>query len=643
MRPISWMALLGAAAAGLGASPAMAQSIESTQNEDVIVVTAARRAQPIEDVLASVEVIGQDRLETFAGSSVTEALRYAAGVDARSSGANSTVTIRGVIPGAGAGVQILYDGLPRPAKYGIGNLNLFGLEDVQQVEIIRGPMSALYGANAIGGVVNVITVDPGDGPGLSLRATAGAMPSGGDRATGIVGASWQGRLGDVGHRISLETRQAEGFRFNGAVVAEDLTGIDQTALAYTGLWSPTDAHQVRWSLEGFSQDDRRASLLAAAPPGRPTATRYEAFEREDRIFGALQYQGEVGPGVLSADLSLSQSEGETNRSFPTIETTDYSQSLAQARYFVEAGQHGLTFGAGAQRDEIDVSINSVTAEQDNLFAYVQDEWRFAPGWQVVAGVRVDDFDAFGAQTSPRVTLGWTGDGPYARVGYGQAFRAPTVLEQFSSFTRGRFIILGTPTLQPESSKSYEAAFGWRGDGFSFEAVIHDTLIDDLIETFQPGGTIGGLITTRYRNRAEADLRGVELSGRWAPTAWFGLSGSYDYLEAEDAQTGVRLNGRATHTFRAVADFEVGDWSGTLRARHLEDLWGPDPAIRGSAPFGSEFTVVDVQGSYRVREDLQISVGIDNLFDATTPVKYSTVGAIEDPPGTFAYVTLRWTR
>ncbi len=136
-----------------------------------VVVTATSREQPIQDVQATVEVIGADALRGFAGTTVTEALQYASGVDARPNGTNTFVAIRGFIANAGNPVLVLVDGLRRTAKYGTTNLNMIQLEDIDRVEIVRGPMSALYGADAAGGVINVITKAPrpGDAFGGSAR------------------------------------------------------------------------------------------------------------------------------------------------------------------------------------------------------------------------------------------------------------------------------------------------------------------------------------------------------------------------------------------------------------------------------------------------------------------------------------------
>jgi outer membrane cobalamin receptor len=168
--PLPCGAVVGLCLTGLFSTAAQAQSRYAGEAAALppVVVTATSRTQPVADVQAAVQVISQRELQSYPGTSLTEALQLAVGVDARANGANSTLAIRGIITNAGSPVLVLVDGLRRTAKYGGVNLNLIALEDVERIEIVRGPMSALYGADATGGVINVVTksvakAEPGSG------------------------------------------------------------------------------------------------------------------------------------------------------------------------------------------------------------------------------------------------------------------------------------------------------------------------------------------------------------------------------------------------------------------------------------------------------------------------------------------------
>jgi len=632
--------LTGAVLITLGAptiQPMLAQETDETANRmDTVVVTAGRREQSIADVQASIDVITSNEIERYTGASVTEVLRQSVGVDARTSGANSTVALRGQIPNAGSAVLFLFDGLPRTGKFGVPNLNNFPVEDVEQVEIIRGPMSALYGANASGGVINVITKPAGEGAPLSLRVLGGmsASDEGEGRETFAVGASSNFKTGEVGHRVSLDWRTSEPFRFDDTVGVDDLTGIDHLSLTYSGQTQTGETGRLHWTLEGYTQDDR-------SDDSTRTGTAFERFEQEDRYFGALTYDVDLGPGSLTLEGSHGFSDGKVNRSFPgPDEVTEFTQSLFQGRYNIDLGDHHFLFGAGAQRDEIDVSILTEVGEETNLFAFAQNDWDISEHIRLIAGLRVDDFDAFGTQVVPRLSIGSRGDGLTWRVGYGEAFRAPSVIEQFARFNRGRFLIVGVPDIDPEESKTWEAALGWRGAKGRVELVYHDTEVTNLIQASPNGQVENGLLVFAYQNIQEADISGVELSGSYDLGSGITFDGSYEYLDATDG-SGARLNGRAENTFKASVTLQRDRWDLTIRGRHIGDLWGIDPADRVRPAFSSDYTVADMQIGYQLNEATVLSVGVENMFDELTPLNWSSTGAIEDPAGRYAYVSLRY--
>ena len=627
----------GSALAALLAAPARADA-PAEPDGGVIVVTATRRAQPIEDVQATVSVVGREVIDTFQGASITEALRMVPGVDARTSGANMTLTIRGFIPNAGTNVLLLFDGLPRTGKYGITNLNNFSPEDVERVEVVRGPMSALYGANAAGGVVNVITRVPGEGPRFAGLATLGSTGSG-ERQSLTASGSANFVTGPVGHRASVWLRRADGFRFQPGSLNEDLSGIDRLSLAWSSAFR-SDGHELRGTVQHLRQRDEREAGRVNRPPLAPTL--YTAFEREDLTHGSLQYRGAVGPGELAVDAALSHSDGSTNRSFPgPTETTLYDQYLVQARYALDLGRHSLIAGVGWEEDRLDISINSQKASRTILHGFVQDEWTPLDELRIVLGGRIDDFTLFGTVFNPRASIGWRApSGWFARAGYGEAFRAPTALENYAGFVRGRFLIRGNEALAPEKTRTIEAAAGWSSPEARIELVFHDNRVRNLIEVVPTGESSGGLLVSEYRNRGRARIRGLEAQAALKPAAWLSADLAAEWLEAVDGGTEDRLNGRYEYAVRAQLAATRGAFRGLVRTRSLFNLWGPDPAIRGSRPLSTDYLVTDLVAEWQAMPWLRLALGIDNLFDELTPVNFSTVGAIEDPPGRYVWATIR---
>jgi outer membrane receptor for ferrienterochelin and colicins len=632
----------------VAATPVLAQTAAATAADpdasalEPVVVTATTREQPIQDVQASVQVIGPKALQGFAGTSLTEALQLATGVDARPNGTSTFLAIRGFIANAGNPVLVLVDGLRRTAKYGTTNLNLIQVEDVERIELVRGPMSALYGADATGGVINVITRTPrpGEAFGGSVRLLYGATDDG-QRDTVITGATLTGGSERTGHRLSVEKRSRGLFRYPGTPAwTADLADIDEAFVTYNGVLALAPEHRLAWTLEYADQDD-----TAPARTTRPPVTSFTGFERERRVFGALRYAGVVGPGLLSVDAARGRSDASTTRSFPTIETTDYDQSQVQARYVFDVGAHTITTGAGVIRDELDVSIVPTVAKTTNRFVLIQDQWRFAKDWGLLAGLRHDDFTTFGGATTPRISVAWSPGPLQLRIGYGEGFRAPSSLEQYARFVRGRFLIVGNPTIQPETNKAWEVGAAWRTANLSAEWVLFRSDVENLIQTVntpaRPGDPAGVTTRSSYTNIGQALLKGSELSGSWRMAGPWSALGGWDWLDATDAATGARLTQRARHTVRAGLRWESGDWRVDLRGRYLRDYWASvqvTPPAPTPPPTSSNFGTADVKVTWAIDRSWTAAVGIDNLFDRRQPANYSATGSVQDPPGRFLYVS-----
>lgn len=614
--------------------------------EATVMVTASTRPQEVRDVQASAQVVTDSELKAFAGNNITEGLKLVAGVDARSSGSNSSVSIRGFSASGGTSVLLLADGLRRTAKYGSTNLNLFDLEDVDRIEVIRGPMSALYGADATGGVVNVISrpIRHGGAPTGAVRFQVGGM-SDGQRATYLEGGSLEFTTAAVGNRITVEQRNRDLFRFSGAALTADLNRIDETFVGYQGDLALPNFRTLRWSLEAVNQNDTGPGLLAAAPPARPAAEAYEVREREQRYFGAAHYAGAAGGGALQVDAAYGHSTGETTRSYPTIERTTFGQTQVQGRYYRAARGHALVAGVGVVHDGITISnFLSTSPVRTNTSVLAQDEWRLGAHWNVLAGLRGDHFTDFGSVATPRGSLLFKA-GPWSvRAGYGQAYRAPSVTEQYSSFLRGRFLILGNPDLRPEVNHTWEGSAAYRSARVQTEVVYFDSRVENLIQSVTQARAAGDpasvSLRSLYSNVASARLRGVELTSTWVAARCLALTGAWDYLDARDRATDARLTGRARSNAKGGVRLQCGRWRLDLRGRQYVDFYAADPNTRTGPAFNTDYGTADMSLEFRVTPMVSLSGGVDNLAGRRQPVNFSSTGAILEPPYRYLHVGAR---
>jgi outer membrane receptor for ferrienterochelin and colicins len=600
-----------------------------------VVITATTYEQPVQDVLASVQVIGSRDLEATTGGTLGEALKQAVGVDTRGSGNNSTASMRGM---GSKGTLILYDGLRRTQKYGSSDINLYGTEDVERLEIVRGPMSALYGADASGGVINVITRMPKFGSGIHGGAS---ITYGEARKEQRETTLWKAGLEYGGemttHRLSIEQRDRGSFREDPGSYAVNIPKTDEQYLAYHGGLRIAPGHQLRLTYEHVDQDNRGDSQLASTP-----FTKFEGYEKEQRDFGALNYTGEVGPGVLTLDAAVGTSNAKTTRAYPLIEETDYDQSQYSARYAIPLGDHIITAGVAQQNDKIKIQNNTNrTGDRTNDSVFIQTDWKLAQEWSLLAGMRYDHFNEFDSATTPRFSLQYRPGNWSFRAGYGEAFRTPTVLEQYSSFRRSRFLIVGNENLVPEESKTYEAAVGYATGRLRAELALYRTKSENLIETRNSPRLAGDPagVTTRatYTNVGSAVIEGAELSGAWQMTNNWSLQGGFEHISARDEQNDTRLAGRPGNILRTGIRFDQGAWSTDLVARYYFNYYNSHNTLRGVYQ-STNYGTTDLKISYRIDKNFSIAGGVNNLFDRQTPDNWGAMYAYDDPSTRYGYIS-----
>ena len=610
---------------------------EESQLKDVF-VTAARTEQSLDAVNASVQTISAEQFKTFSGRSLTEVLQYATGALVKDSGSSSSFALRGQDADK---TLILVDGLRRTEKYAGSNLNNIQLEDVERIEIVRGPMSALYGSDALGGVVNIITRAPRNAVGGGVRFMVGQTEDH-QRDTFIVGG--HGNWGDeqIAHRLSFEAKRRDSYRKpESDPRITDLNNEDRNFFAYRGDLK-TEVGRFNWNVEAARQDDDGVGI------GRTGAT-YEKIEQEDRDFVQAGYRGQIGPGDLTVNAGYGKSDASVNRGTVANETTLFKQTQFDGQYAFALGkEHAVVAGYAYRQDDLDISTNSGRVERDTNALFVQDSWFFLPDTDLTLGVRRDDYSDFGGKTTPRLALAWR-PGPWTfRGGVGQGFKAPSLLNlHMTSIIRGRYDLRGNPDLKPEESTSAELATAYQFGRGQLEVVAHHTEVKGLIVSVPTGERGPGCGATptpatscqiqEYRNVGEATISGAELSGRYQLTDAWQTQGSLEYLDARDDATDARLTDRPRWAAKLALQWHSGNWQADFRVRHTRDWYGTDPAVISSTPFNSSYTVGSMRLAYAFKRFGEIFGGVDNVADTTVPVNQTSRGTPDDPGARYYYL------
>ena len=578
---------------------------------DEILVTASASARRRSEIALAVESIEAGEIEAAGAPSADRLLEELPGVQITGNaptGAN--LVIRGI---GGARVLVLLDGQPvTGALMENRDLSRMSLAGSDRVEVVKGPLSSLYGSDALGGVVNIITRLPATG----FRVDARALSGGGGRQEAEATASGGGRI-----RYSVTA----GWRQEDQVPGLVSGGRD----AFARVWDLRS--RLRFAV---SNDwEVRSGLTYLRERQRwPVGGGFSGFNDNRGVSGWIETRRNAGPGEWSSrvfaqdyehlfrsargDAPIAGDRGGAQREMLARATAGYSAAL---------GDHELDLGIeGAMRAiRSPDKLVEDRASDEEIAVFAQDAWRL--GATVVSGgVRLTRNSRWGSNLAP--ALGLTHavrEALRLRASVAQGFRAPSFKElgwRHVNLPVG-YVVEGHPDLRPERSWSVSAAAEWRpAEQLLLGAEAYSNQIDDLIELGFVGNAPGGLLAYSPRNLTDAVTRGFELSLR-ALLGAGELSLGYVYLDAFAGPDRHSLDRRAKHTGRARASWTVEELSG-LRLDGTVHFTGSAPIILtrpdGSAfPLGSQerFTALDLQASRGVARNLELLAGVDNLFDA----------------------------
>jgi vitamin B12 transporter len=590
-------AVLVFAAGGARAAAQQAAPVKET-----VVVTATAAAEEESAVGAATTVITRERIENEGFRTVAEVLRSVPGVDIVRSGSDGSVTFAQIRGANSTQTLVLVDGQRLNSPYFPGyDLSSLTTENIERIEVVRGPFSALYGSDALGGVVQIFTRPAG--PGLAGQATAEGGDAGqragsvfaswGSNALGVSGSYRDGRVG--GDRGNSDWRQQNG------------------ALRIEGRFA--DAGRI--ALEGAIEE---SDLGVPGPVGRETPrARYGV--RQERL--SLPVSFSPAPGheatLLFADV-FSRPHFDDPGSFFSSRT-DARSLQGRASDAWTSGANRLTGFVSFERGRVNDGSNfgpSLEGQHTTIWGTgVEDTLKLAGGFAVTAGVRYDDHSQFGSAWSPRATVAWlSSDNVWkVRASGGSAFRAPTVGELYYPFS-------GNSDLKPERSTSYELGVERYLAGGRIEASLFWNDFRDLI--------VYDFSRSSNFNVGRARTRGVEIALRQDLARTLSVDAGYTYLDALDRGTGLALIRRPRHSA-----FFGASWQALGRLS-----LAPRATFVGSRPDSDALTGQRVESPSFLRLDLfaRYSLGfvapyarVENLADR----RYGEVNGYPAPRRRFA--------
>jgi vitamin B12 transporter len=593
--------------------------VQDVSEVDPVVVTATRTAETADETLAPVSVVTREDIERTQARSTVDLLRGLPGVAVASFGGPGRVSnlyLRGTNPNQ---VLFLVDGIKvGSATTGQTELQNLPVDQIERIEVVRGPRSSLYGSEAAGGVVQIFT-RRGGGP----LTAFGSITAGSDQTAGISGGLRGG--GDQGRfSISGNLDQSEGF-----------DACSGRGFPYFDGCGTDEPDADGWRNRGVSASagydfGERVSVDATFLRAETDVDFDGAFQNEaenvQQVAGAQLRLRPLDAWDLKLAAGRSWDEQENLKDGVFASRFDTRRdSLSLQNDVAIGGAHLVTVGVDYQHDRITSDVEYTVDSRENIGVFGEYQVWLGPA-AAKGSLRHDDNEQFGGHTTGDLVLGYDiTDGLRVTAAYGTAFTAPTFNDLY--FPGDPFFAGGNPDLEPEQSRSAELGLAGRTGPLDWSLNLYETHIDDLITLVPP--------TFAAENLDRARIRGLEATtlGRVLGTdvaAYLTLLDPRN--ESDGPDDGNLLPRRPEQTFRLDLDrrFGAAGVGATLFAagRRFDD---PGNRVRLDG-----YTLLDLRASYAFSDALSIRARLENVFDQD----YETV-AYYNQPGRGLYVTLRY--
>lgn len=667
---------LGLVSVGTAAAqPSEEEDLAQAYGDKSSVSIATGSKLPISKAPSAATVMTAEDIQAMGATDLDQVMETVPGVHVSRTAEHwdATYQIRGITGNpTNPQVLMLQNGIPMNTLYRGDKGEAWGglpLENVARIEIIRGPGSALYGADAFSGVINIITKTATDTPGTEFGARAGSFNTWNTWAQhggkwGAVDTAAYLNVGGTAGEKGIITQDAARLHGGGTLAPGPVN------TGYDSIDANLDLGYDKWRLRtGYKQRDIKngAGISSALDPvGHEKSERINAdlswddlnfaqnwglgftgtylYDSEDALYqlfppGTTFPTQTVTNPAVAALLGIPVNTAAPSGTFPNGMIGNPSRKerhltvSAYAAYTGFAG-HSLRFGLG--HDDLDmyetsthknyylnangVPVPTAFTDYSNIQThilphrrrvdnyYAQDEWNFARDWTLTAGVRRDMYSDFGGTTNPRLALVWDATLDLtAKLLYGEAFRAPSFNEQYGINP----VAGGNPNLLPETIKTLEEAFTWQArKDTQVNLNFFHYEANNLIQTV--ANPITGTGAT-YQNTGKQHGSGMELEGVWDASRTMRLTGNYSYQKSISYATN-QDSGYAPHNHIYLrGDWRfVGGWLSSVQINRVSDRMRAAGDTRPPVP---DYTTLDLTAR-TTRDKIEYAASVRNLLNAT---------------------------
>ena len=625
-------------------------------DEDYIYIATGRK-QTVSQAPAVASIITAKTIRQIGARDIDEVLETIPGlhVSYTAGGYNPIYQIRGISSAVNSQVLMLVNGIPITNIFAGNRSQGWGgmpVENISRIEVIRGPGSAIYGADAFAGTINIITKNSTEIDGLEIGASAGSF----DEYRGWIqyGGAKAGWNTAFSAQVMDTHGQHERVNADAQTALDVITGTSASLapgninLGRRSLDTRLDLSKANWQLRLGYQARRDgqvgAGLFQALDSvGEADADRYNAdITYKNTSFSEnwdFKAQYSFFNSITRSDLVLlppgANTTGLPSHTFPDgvlakpdiyerhnrIDLTSFYTGLKdhdirigtgfhhQDQYKIEEKKNYLPFGPaliplGGLVDVSDTTPFNQEKTRKIYYGFIQDAWDFAPDWTLTAGLRYDHYSDFGDTFNPRLALVWqTSYRLTSKLLYGRSFRAPSFAEQFNI---NNPVALGNPDLDPEIIDTYEIAFDYNASNnlkFSFNLFYYE--MEDIIR-FAP---------TTANNTGKQTGHGLEMEANWNVTKKLSIYGNYAYQSSEDKDTNSDAADAPQQQLYLRADYDISPvWSINSQLNHVRDRQRAANDFRSNI---GNYTTIDLTLRAKgLSPDIELALSARNLLDET---------------------------
>ena len=602
------------------ALPGVATAQNAPTELDDITVTATRTPISIENSVVPVQVIDRAQIDRSQATTLQDLLRGRAGLDFTNQGGIGKITslfLRGTNSNQ---VLVLVDGVRvASATSGMAALQDLPVDQIERIEIVRGPRSSLYGSEAIGGVIQIFTRTAGQGLQQNLAITAGSnnlrqvgagfsnrgergwiSAQGGYQDTDGINAC-RGTAAGWGAGCYADEPDRDGYR-NTSINVRGGYALSETLNLEGHVLNSASRNEYDGSIFGGNEADNRQQVYGAKLAWLPS--------------DSLRLTAQVGRNVDQADAYFA---ANGSRTFASTFDTRRDTAAVQGDIVLAEGQQ-LSVGADWQNEQITSSTNFDVRERDNTGVFAEYQGQFG-AHSLQASVRNDDNEQFGNHTTGSLGYGFAfGNGFRLTASAGTGFKAPTFNDLY-------YPGFSNPDLKPEESKSLNIGIAQYADNWNWTLNAYETRVDQLI---------GYDSSFNIVNVAEARIRGAELTG-YLSLAGFDINAQASFTDPRDHTSGAATyDNLLARRARTSGRLDVDKSFGPLRlgvtaagSGHRFDNAANSVRLAG-------YGTMDVRVEYAINDAWSLQAKAANVFDR----EYETV-AWYNQPGREYQLTLRY--